>query len=156
MRVLCEHLHVPKARPVEFKANCINFRCELYLLSKTRVATNEEIHEANDARILFFLDFVMTLGVWGPPGSSFEEGTPPAAMLVSVSFQNPSWGNFARVFTDASKPQKILLERNAWFGRCWAIVFTWFLASFLMFFCCCPNRISARFFRICAFKGDPF
>ena len=54
MRVLCEHLHVPKARQVEFKANCIYFRCELYLLGKTQAATNAEIHETNNARLFCF------------------------------------------------------------------------------------------------------
>ena len=72
--VLCEHFHVPKARQVEFKASCINFRRELYMLGKTQAATNAEIHAKRNARILFVLDSVMILGFWGPPGSSFEDG----------------------------------------------------------------------------------
>ena len=45
------------------------------MLDKTHAATNADVHEKVIQKLCVFQDFVMILGVLGPPGSSLEEGT---------------------------------------------------------------------------------
>ena len=63
--VLCEHLHLAKARQLEFKARIITIsRCELCLLGhryKTYAATNADVHDKRDMGIVFFV-----ILLWGP------------------------------------------------------------------------------------------
>ena len=61
-------------RQVEFKANCTDFRRELYLLGKTYAAKMQKrIKKQRNSHVvvLFYHDF----GGWGPPGGSLEEGS---------------------------------------------------------------------------------
>ena len=79
LRVLCEHLHLPKAQQVEFKARIIamTFAVNFYLLGhryKTYAATNAEVHEKSDTTIVFFCAFVLILVV--------RRASPPSNLRV--------------------------------------------------------------------------
>ena len=46
--------------------SCNDFRCEFFLLDKTYAAKNAEVHEQNNAEIMFFLRFGHDFGGLGP------------------------------------------------------------------------------------------
>ena len=88
-------------------------------------------------------------------GIVFEKLT---AIFLKIlrSFQGPCCSHFDFLSADAAKHKWCNhLDRNVWFGRCWASVFAWFLANSLHLVCCSLDGIFVQFLWIWPSKADP-
>ena len=130
MRILCEHLHLPRARQVEFKARIIAMT---FAVNSTCQAKRMLQQMRKSMQILFCLRLCYDLGDLGGPGSSLEECTQTDfrmlfyVILVPKQIRGDLRGIYFRCLFLASLWGSLCHQ----FGRIWGYFGGFVLHSFL-------------------------